>query len=606
MKRQKKTARNTQQKQPGLMSLAGQKRVLLTISGIIAIVGTLLSFAPYLGIYAIVREILMHIDDLSKASVPMLMQIAVVVLIATTAGLLCSFVANLISHKAAFHVVHDLRMRFARHIAKLPMGFHTANSTAKIRKTMNENIGKVETFIAHQLPDTIGAFAAPITAIVLLFVFDWRLGLACFVGLLVAFAVEMYGMSQPASRKFAELYQQKQLEMANSSVEYIRGIPVVKAFGQTIYSFKRFYETIKENETMSLDYANSVKRSYTLFQVILNSLFLFVLPVGVLIGSRTANYQAFALTFLFYLFFAGALSGPVMKLLYVFTSFHAMKFSVSQINDIFAMPIIADEGKVTNITDHTIAFEEVSFSYMDDEASNALEHVSFTAKAGRLTALVGPSGSGKTTIAQLIPRFWDVQTGKITIGGVDVRDIANETLMSNLSFVFQDVFLFQKSIRDNIKVGRESATDAEVIQAAKAAMCHDFIEALPNGYDTLFGKKGTYFSGGEMQRIVIARAILKNAPIVILDEATAFADPENEQKIQEGLEQLMEGKTVIIIAHRLSTIRSADHIVVTDCGHVVEQGTHDELIQNGNKYKEMWASYSAALAWKLKEGVQTA
>lgn len=593
-------------KQPGLMSIAGQKRGLLTLSGIIAVLGTLLSFAPYIGIYGIVREVLLHLNDLSTISVPLLLQTAGWVLVATTVGLLCTFAANLISHKAAFDIVHDLRMRFARHIAKLPMGYHTANATAKTRKAMNENIGKVETFIAHQLPDTIGSAAAPLTAIVLLFVFDWRLGLACLVGLLASIFVEAYSLSKPAAQKYAGQYQQKQLEMANSAVEYIRGMPVVKAFGQTVHSFKRFYDTIKENERMALEYSSSVKGSYTLFQVLLNSLFIFVLPVGILIGSRTADYQAFALSFIFYLFFAGALSGPVMKVLYVFTQFHSMRFCVQQINGILATPVIADTGTVRKLSDYTIRFEDVSFSYTDDENLNALEGISFTAAPGALTALVGPSGSGKTTIAQLIPRFWDVQAGRITIGGHDVRDIAGDTLMEKLSFVFQDVFLFQKSILENIRVGREDATDAEVMEAAKAAMCHEFILALPQGYHTVYGKGGTHLSGGEMQRIVIARAILKDTPIVILDEATAFADPENEQKIQAALEKLMRGKTVIVIAHRLSTIRGADHIVVIDGGKIAEQGVHDMLIEAGGKYSEMWMAYSSALAWKLKEGGQTA
>lgn len=605
MIKQEKVPRGRTVKPVSLMKLAGRKRVLLTLSGIIAVFGTLFSFSPYIGIYGIVREILLHIDDLSKVSVPMLLQIAGAVLAVTTMGLFCNFVANLISHKAAFDVVYDLRMRFARHIANLPMGYHTANSTAKTRKVMNESVGKVETFIAHQLPDSVGAFAAPVTAVVLLFVFDWRLGFACFLGLMTTLGVEIYGMSKPAAQKFADQYQHKQLEMANSSAEYIRGMPVVKAFGQTVHSFKRFHGVIKDNEKMSLEYADSVKNSYTLFQVLLNSLFLFVMPAGILIGSRSADYQAFALSFIFYLFFAGALSGPVMKMLYVFTQFHAMNFSVKQIDEIFTMPIIPDDGKAAAIPDHTIAYEDVSFSYAEDKKLNVLEHVNFIALDGKLTALVGPSGSGKTTIAQLIPRFWDVQSGRITIGGIDVRDIANATLMSKISFVFQDVFLFQKSILDNIKVGKEGATKEEVIEAAQAAMCHDFISALPEGYNTVFGKKGTHFSGGEMQRIAIARAILKNAPIIILDEATAFADPENEQKIQAALEKLLKGKTVIVIAHRLSTIQNADHIVVMNQGKCVEQGKHDELIQNGAKYRQMWEAYSASLTWKLKEGGQS-
>ncbi len=597
-----KKSKEKKKKEPGPLSLAGRRKGALTVSGIFAVMGALLSFSPYIGVYAIVREILINIHDLSGASVQVFMRIAVIVLAATTAGIICSFLANMISHRAAFDIVHELRMEFARHLGKLPMGYHTANTTARTRKTMNENIGKVETFIAHQLPDTIGSFAAPIAAIALLFVFDWRMGLACLVGLLASFGVEIYGMAKPAAREFAGVYQQKQLEMANSAVEYIRGMPVVKAFGQTVHSFKRFYDTIKENEKMSLDYAGSVKRSFSLFQVLLNSLFLFVMPVGILIGSHTADYQAFALAFIFYLFFSGALAGPVMKLLYVFTQFHAMNFCVRQINDIMSTEPIPDTGTKDSISHHTIEFKDVSFSYTGEEDQQALSDISFTARPGKLTALVGPSGSGKTTIAQLIPRFWDVQGGRITIGGVDIREIRLESLMKNLSFVFQDIFLFQKSIMENIRMGREDATDEEVMAAARSAMCHEFIEALPGGYHTVYGKSGTHLSGGEMQRIVIARAILKDAPVIILDEATAFADPENEEKIQKALETLMHGKTVIVIAHRLSTIRNADHIVVIDGGRIAEQGRHDDLIKRGGKYDEMWEAYSSALSWKLREG----
>lgn len=584
-----------------IFGLAGKKKGLLVLSGIFAVTGTLLSFAPYLGVYGVVREIILQLSGSGGLAVSSLLKIAGAVLIATTAGLLCNLIANLISHKAAFDIVHDLRMAFARHLGKLSMGYHTTTATSNTRKAMNESINKLETFIAHQLPDTISAAAAPLTAIILLFVFDWRLGLACLVGLLAAFGIEIYGMSQPAASKFSALYQQKQAEMSNSALEYIRGISVVKAFGQTIHSFKRFHDTIRENEKMSLDYAFSVRSCYTLFQVLLNSLFLFVLPVGILIGSRTADYQAFALSFIFYLFFSGALSGPVMKLVYVFTQTHAMQYCLQQVSEIFALPQISDEGRITALNDFTITFEDVSFTYVDDSQQNVLEHVNFTAESGQLTALVGPSGSGKTTIAQLIPRFWDVTQGRILIGGTDIRDLSIDTLMKSLSFVFQDVFLFQKSILENIKVGREQATDAEVIAVAKAAMCHEFISALPDGYHTVFGKSGTRLSGGEMQRIVIARAMLKDAPIVILDEATAFADPENEQKIQIALETLMQGKTVIVIAHRLATIRGADKIIVVNQGRIAEQGSHDHLIEHGIKYQEMWKAYSQALSWKLNE-----
>ncbi|MPM19559.1 Vitamin B12 import ATP-binding protein BtuD [bioreactor metagenome] len=587
--------------QPGrLLKIASEKRGLLILSCLLSILGAGASFVPFISIYAIIRELLIWLSSGGGIAPERFLLPALLALAGTSAGLLLSFCSTLLSHKAAFEIIHRLRLRFAHHIARLPMGYHTANATAKTRKIMKDSINQLETFIAHQLPDMAGSVASPLIMLTLLFVFDWRLGLACLAGLLISFIVEARGMMTPAARRFMAEFQKKQEDMANASVEYIRGMAVVKAFGQSVFSFRKFYDLIKENEKLSLDYSLSVKKSYSLFQVLLNSLFLFVLPVGILVGSRSADYQAFALSFLFYLVFSAALSGPVMKLLYVFSSFHLIRASAEKIDSVFALPEMENSGAVKIMPSLDIAFQDVGFSYEEGQDQQTLRNVSFTAQAGRLTALVGPSGSGKTTIAQLIPRFWDVQEGKITIGGVNIRDYDMDFLMSQISFVFQDVFLYKMSILENIRIGREKASDKEVIAAAKAAMCHEFIEQLPEGYHTVYGKAGIHLSGGEMQRIVIARALIKDSPIVLLDEATAFADPENEQKIQQALEVLMKEKTVIVIAHRLSTIRGADKIVVVDDGRIAEQGTHERLMGTGIKYQAMWNAYSRALGWKLK------
>lgn len=597
MKKSKQSESNLQLKQ-----IAMEKKGLLALSGALSIISAALSFVPYICVYFIIREVLLNLRDSTAVLDGRVSVIALWALLGTTAGLVLSFASTMCSHVAAFDIIYRLRMRCAAHLANLPMGYHTTNATGKIQKIMNDNIGKVESFIAHQLPDMIGSAASPIFMIILLFVFDWRLGIPCLLAIVIAFVAQAKGMAKPKTREFMAKFQIMQEEINHTSVEYIRGMSVIKAFGQTVFSFKKFHDVIMKNQKLTLDYSLSVKNNYCAFLVTLSSIFLFLLPVGIFIGSRAADYQAFALSFIFYMIFSTGLSGPIMKLLYVFTNSYQVNGSIARIDSILTKPEQEEGADSQQPENCTICFEHVGFSYEEEQEQATLTDISFTAPEGCLTALVGPSGSGKTTIAQLIPRFWDISQGCIKIGGVDIREMTMETLMSQLSFVFQDVFLFKKSILDNIKMGNGQATDADAIAAAKAAMCHDFIMKLPKGYETVFGKDGAHFSGGEMQRIVIARAILKDAPIVILDEATAFADPENEQKIQTALQTLMKGKTVLVIAHRLSTIKGADQIIVVDDGKIVESGTHERLIEQGPKYQKMWAAYSRALSWKITKG----
>ncbi|MFV0413967.1 MAG: ABC transporter ATP-binding protein, partial [Oscillospiraceae bacterium] len=427
----------------------------------------------------------------------------------------------------------------------------------------------------------------------------WRMGLACLIPIVLGFAAQASSLSNPKSKEFMETYQDLQDKMNSSAVEYVRGIYVVKAFNQTVFSFRKFHDTILAYKDSAIRYTHSVKNSYCAFLVLLNSVFLFLLPVGILIGSHSADYQAFAISFLFYLIFSMGIAGPVSKLMYVFVQAFMVSSSIRRVRSVFDTPVLKTNAQGEKPQGNGISFSHVHFSYNKGEAGETLHDICFTAEPGQVTALVGPSGSGKSTIAQLIPRFWDIDSGTIRIGGTDSRDMELDDLMQLVSFVFQDVFLFKKSILENIKTGNENASDEDAVAAAKAAMCHDFIQRLPNGYHSVLGSKGTYLSGGECQRIVIARAILKNSPIVILDEATAFADPENEQKIQAALEKLMKGKTVIVIAHRLATIKNADKIIVVADGRIEEQGTHRELIQHGARYRHMWDVYSKALNWKL-------
>lgn len=582
-----------------LLQLAEKRKINIIISSLFSVLSAALSFAPYICVYFILREILKSTGNLAAITFGAVGIYAWIALGAVMISLLLSFLSSVLSHGAAYKILFELRMKFAQHISKLPMGFHTSNSTGKLRKLMDDNVEKIELFIAHQLPDAVGSLASPVVMLVVLFLFDWRLGLACLVPIVLGFVVQASSLSNPKSKEFMESYQDLQDKMNSSAVEYVRGIYVVKAFNQTVFSFRKFHDTILAYKDSAIRYTHSVKNQYCAFLVLLNSVFLFVLPVGILIGSHTPDYQAFAISFLFYLIFSMGIAGPVSKLMYVFVQSFMVSSSIKRVRSVFDTPIQEIAGQSKQPQGNGISFKHVSFSYNKDDDCETLHDVCFTAESGQVTALVGPSGSGKSTIAQLIPRFWDIDGGEIAIGGVNARDMAMDDLMQSVSFVFQDVFLFKKSILDNIKIGNENARDEDAIAAAKAAMCHEFIERLPEGYQSVLGSRGTYLSGGERQRIVIARAILKNAPIVILDEATAFADPENEQKIQHALEKLMKGKTVIVIAHRLSTIKNADKIIVVDDGRIAEQGTHDELIRYGAKYKHMWDVYSKALNWKL-------
>lgn len=581
-----------------LLGLAKKKKTNLVFSCFFSALSAILSFSPYICVYFILHELLVFTDSPSSAA--SVSGYAWLALTAAVAGLLLAFLSSVLSHSAAYKILYELRMKFVVHISELPMGFHTSNSTGKLRKLMDDNVEKIEMFIAHQLPDAAGSLASPIVMLAVLFLFDWRMGLACLVPIILSFAVQAVSLSNPKSREFMESFQNLQDKMNNSAVEYVRGIFVVKAFQQTVFSFRKFHDTIIAYRDCAIEYTHSVKNAYCAFLVLLNSVCLFLLPIGILIGSKSPDYQAFAVAFLFYLVFSMGIAGPVSKLMYIFVQAFTVISSVKRIRAVFDTPILKTVQSRKDPGDFCVTFEKVFFSYNEEDACETLHDISFTAQPGQVTALVGPSGSGKSTIAQLIPRFWDIGGGSISIGGVNIADMELNDLMKHVSFVFQDVFLFQKSILENIKMGNENATEEEVMAAAKAAMCHEFIERLPHGYHTALGSKGTYLSGGERQRIVIARAILKDSPIVILDEATAFADPENEQKIQLALETLMKGKTVIVIAHRLFTIRNADKIVVVVDGRIAEQGTHEELLERGEKYKHMWDIYSKALTWKLK------
>ncbi len=589
-----------------LMELATTKKPLMIISVILSALASIASFVPYIAIYYIIGEIMGSYGDFNSLDVEKTLNFGWIAFGGIILNILLYFGALVCSHLAAFGTLYELKVDFASHLAKLPLGFHLTIGSGKMRKIMDENIEKIEGFIAHQLPDIVAAFVAPIVMIIILLGVDWRFGLAALVGIVIAFMLEFKAYGNEGAKAMMKNYQMSLEDMNNASVEYIRGISVVKAFKQTVYSFRRLHETIKRYTSFVIPYTLSWENYMSGFTTIVNNIYLFLIPVGILIGSKTNDYESFAITFIFYLIFVQSISSVMMKIMYVSSNGMQIIGGVERMDGILNKEVLKDKDSLEKPKDYSISFNKVSFSYDEDNETSALKDLSFKAIQGEVTAIVGPSGGGKSTIAHLIPRFYDVTEGNIEIGGVDIRNISLSHLMDMVSFVFQDVFLFKQSIMDNIRIGNQNASDKEVIEAAKAAQCHEFIMKLPNGYNTVIGTKGVHLSGGERQRIVIARAIVKNVPIIVLDEATAFSDPENEYLIQKAFEKLIQNKTVIIIAHRLSTIRSANRILVMQKGRLVEEGTHEKLIREKGKYHDMWEMYTKSLDWKIgtKEGVE--
>ena len=597
---------NSKTKQPkpksGLarcMELASDRKGLIFLSAILSSLAAIASFIPYIAVYFMIRTIIGVYPNLEQLDMSIVLNYGWLALAGIVANILLYFLAIFSSHMAAFGTLYELKVLFANHITKIPLGYHLTIGSGRLRKIMDENIESVEGFIAHQFPDFVASVTAPIVMVVILFTVDWRFGIASLAGIILAFIAEFIGYGSGAMKENMGKYQTALEEMNNASVEYVRGMPVVKAFNQTASSFRKLKDAISGYTEWVLKFSLGWQNCMPAFTTIINNIYLILIPVGVLIGANTSDFSGFAMSFIFYLLFVPAIAGVLNKIMYISESFMQINGNVARMDEILNIPEMAETDHPKKPVNDDIEFNDVSFSYTGSADENALENVSFSAKQGQITAIVGPSGGGKSTIANLISRFWDVSSGSITIGGVDVRDMAENDLMRHISFVFQDIFLFKQSILDNIRMGNPQASEEQVVAAAKAAQCHDFISRLPKGYHTVVGTKGVHLSGGERQRIAIARAIIKNSPIIVLDEATAFSDPENEYLIQKAFEKLMQGKTVIIIAHRLSTIRNADHIIVMEKGHLIEEGKHDDLVVAGGRYAKMWNHYTEAIDWKI-------
>jgi ATP-binding cassette subfamily B protein len=578
-----------------LVEIAGTKKWWLFASMTLAVIATVVQFVPVVTVYMIIVELAEHATDISQLNSELLYHLGFVSLVSFVAWGVLQYVSSMLSHIAAFNILYEMRVKIAKKLTKLPMGFFTQKASGEIKKVMSEDVERVELFVAHHIPDITSAVVFPIIMVLYLFFADWRLALAAIIPLPFAFAVQMRMMSS------VDTYRQyhDSLEKMNAAVvEYVRGMPVVKVFNATSDSFKRLKMTILSYRDFVIKLTNEYARVYPAFLTVISSSLVFIIPVAVFLLSGMGAYEQFMPTVFLFLIVGGGMFFPFLKLMFVSGYLREISIGVERVDEILYTPEITETNSERQPKDFSVSFDDVCFAYTD---SNVLNNVSFTAKPKTVTALVGPSGAGKTTIGFLTARFWDVNSGAIRIGDVDIKDLQTETLMNYVSFVFQDGFLFFDTIEENIRMGNQTASKEDVIAAAKAAQCHEFIMNLPHRYDTLIGEGGTYLSGGEQQRISIARAILKNTPIVVLDEATSYADPENEGKIVEALSHLIQNKTVIVIAHRLSTVVDADQILVIDNGQIVQTGRHDDLVAVDGLYKTMWDTYSRSREWTIEK-----
>lgn len=576
----------------------GKRKVLLPAAMLLSALSALAGMLPYILIWLIVRELLEYGEITSSGNVVTYAWWAAGMAVAS---IVLYFAALMSSHLAAFRVESNLRKEAMRQIVRMPLGFFDINTSGRIRKIIDDNAGVTHSFLAHQLPDLAATFLVPLVAAILIFVFDWILGLACIVPVIIAMLV-MGFMMNAEGRQFMKSYMTSLEEMNTEAVEYVRGIPVVKVFQQTIYSFKNFHRCIMNYNKMVFGYTRMWEKPMSLYTVIINGFVFFLAPLAILLIGYSGNYASVLLNFFLFVLITPVFSQSIMKSMYLNQALGQASEAIGRLENLVAYEHLTVVEHPQPVKEFSIQFEKVSFSYPGAN-QKAVDDVSFTIPQGNTVALLGASGGGKTTIARLVPRFWEATEGKVLIGGINVREIAPEELMKYISFVFQNTKLFKTSLLENIKYGNPDATMEEVERAVDMAQCREIINKLPLGLNTKIGTEGTYLSGGEQQRIVLARAILKNAPIIVLDEATAFADPENEHLIQQALKELTKGKTVLMIAHRLSSITDADNILVIDKGKIAEQGTHANLLGKQGIYYHMWNEYQQSVRWTIGKEV---
>lgn len=579
-----------------LLSYAGNRKPLTYISWVLSAASALISLLPFWYIWKILDEVISVAPDFDKAKNIthygwLAVLFAVLTIFVYICGLMCS-------HLSAFRIATNIRIALTKHITTLPLGKIEEFGSGKLRRTISETSGAAEGYLAHQLPDKAKAIASIIGLLAMDFIFDWRLGLLSLVPVLIGFIIMMSSMAGPSLQKSMTEYQNALAEMSNEAVEYVRGIPVVKTFGQSVFSFKKFKSTIDNYEKWTTDYTLNMRIPMTLYTLAINSIFAFLI-IGAFWFSHGNITGDFLLDMLFYIIITPVITVVLTKIMYMNENEMMVRDAIDRIDSVLNMEPLTDPAKPSHPADNSVELRGVTFSY--DGTKNALSDISLKISTAQTAAFVGPSGGGKSTLASIVARFFDPQQGKVFVGGVDVKDIGKEELMNTVSFVFQSSKLIKASILDNVRLGKPNATEAEVMQALKAAQCMDIIEKFPNGVNTMIGSEGVYLSGGEAQRIAIARAVLKNSPIIILDEATAFADPDNEAKVQAAFNELARGKTVIMIAHRLSTVVNADRIFVLREGKLAENGTFDELLKNGGTFANMWHEYQRSIEWKVEK-----
>ena len=577
-----------------LLDYAGKFRYLTIASWILSVISAWLALVPFYYIWRIMKEVLSVAPDFGKAA--HLKEYGWAAVGFAILSMLVYVCALMCSHLAAFRVQANIRTSLMRHILTLPMGFLDKDGTGKIRKIVNESSAATETYLAHQLPDQAGAIATPAGLLVLLMVFDFRLGLLSLIPVVAAFLI-MGTMTGQRMKDKMEEYQNALDEMSSEAVEYVRGIPVVKTFGQSVFSFKRFQTSIQKYEKWTIAYTKEMRIPMTVYTTAINAVFA-VLIAATFFFTGKGGDNTFLLNLLFYIIITPIITVTMNKIMYSSENQLIVADAISRIESILEKKPLPETAHAQEPENNSITFENVSFRY-EDGGRDALHQINLTIKEGEHVAFVGPSGGGKTTLTSLVARFFDTTEGRILIGNKDVKEISSKQLMDMVSFVFQDSKLLKTSILENVRMGKKDATREEVMQALKEAQCEDIIAKLPDGIDTVIGSSGTYVSGGEAQRLSIARAMLKNAPILILDEATAFADPDNEAKVQEAFSRLSKGKTVIMIAHRLSSIVDADRICVLKDGSIAEEGTHETLLQKNGVYAHMWEEYNKSVQWKV-------
>lgn len=579
-----------------LIEIAGTKRRLLIGAMLLAVITAIVQFVPIIAVYNILIELAEHALDPSLIDKAYIWLWSYIALGAFFAFGVLTFASLMLSHIAAFNILYEIRMQLVQKMVRLPLGFFSRRASGELKKIMSDDVERIELFIAHHIPDIVTALLFPLILVSYMFAVDWRLAIVVLAVLAMAFYVMGRMYTGKKIREVSKRYVETLGRMNASIVEYIRGIQVVKTFTESTNAYRKLNDDIKEYRKFANEVNVQYQPTYVGFLTILSSALLFIIPVAVWLFVGSASYATFVPVLLMFLFFGVAVFFPVLKLLWIGSFLNQNNMGVQKIDDILYMDEIEEPDIPRHPKDASVEFRNVSFAY---DTTPILKAISFISHPGTITALVGPSGAGKSTVTMLAARFWDVQSGEILIGGVPVKEIPTSVLMDNVAFVFQDNMLFFDTIEENIRMGNKTATFEEVARAACAAQCHEFIESLPNGYQTLVGEGGIYLSGGEAQRIALARAILKDSPIILLDEATAFADPENEGKILAAFSHLIKGKTVLVIAHRLSTITNADRILYVDKGVIAEQGTHEQLLALKGEYARMWETYNRAKRWTI-------